>query len=83
MNGNNLKSFFWWVYYSLFLGLCIFIFVTTVKYLKGLLFPGTVNLGKFLYGVTVAIMIFGLLSMAIAYLIKTLWIKITGTKRGI
>jgi hypothetical protein len=31
----------------------------------------------------VAIMIFGLLSMTIAYLAKTLWIKITGIKREI
>ena len=83
MDGSGIRSFFWWVYYSLFLGLCIFIFVTTVKYMKGLLFTGNVNLGKFLYGMAVAIMIFGLLSMAIAYLAKTLWSKITGIKRGI
>jgi len=82
MNGKSIKSFFWWVYYSLFLGLCIFIFVTVVKYIKALLFTGSINLGKFLYGAAVAIMIFGLLSMAIAYLVKTIWIKITGMKRG-
>ena len=72
-----MRLFFWWIYYSLFLGFCIFILVTAVVYLKGLLFTGNINLGKFLYGAAVAIMIFGLLSMAIAYLIKTLWIKIT------
>jgi len=77
MDGRNMRLFFWWIYYSLFLGFCIFILVTAVVYLKGLLFTGNINLGKFLYGAAVAIMIFGLLSMAIAYLIKTLWIKIT------
>jgi energy-coupling factor transporter transmembrane protein EcfT len=83
MDGKNIRSFFWWIYYSLFLGFCIFIFVIAVRYLKGLLVAGNVNLGKFLYGAAVAIMIFGLLSMAIAYLIKTLWIKITGIGREI
>ena len=83
MDGSILRSFFWWVYYSLFLGLCIFIFVTVVKYLKGLLFTGSLNLGTFLYGMAVAIMIFGLLSMVIAYLVKALWIKITRINRGI
>ncbi|NIS60459.1 MAG: hypothetical protein GTO13_07125 [Proteobacteria bacterium] len=75
-----MRSFFWWIYYSLFLGLCVFILVTVVIYLKGLLFTGNVNLGKFLYGAAVAIMIFGLLSMAIAYLVKTLLGKITGIR---
>ncbi len=80
MDGKNMRSFFWWIYYSLFLGLCVFILVTVVIYLKGLLFTGNVNLGKFLYGAAVAIMIFGLLSMAIAYLVKTLLGKITGIR---
>jgi TRAP-type C4-dicarboxylate transport system permease small subunit len=80
MDGRNIRSFFWWIYYSLFLGLCIFIFVTAVKYVKGLLIAENVNLGKSLYGVAVAIMIFGLLFTVIAYLIKTLWFKITGIK---
>jgi uncharacterized membrane protein YhaH (DUF805 family) len=80
MDGRSIRSFFWWVYYSLFLGLCIFIFVATVKYMKGLLFAGNVNVGKILYGMAVAIMIFGLLSMAIAYLVKTLWSKMMGIK---
>lgn len=75
-----MRSFFWWTYYSLFLGLCVFILVTVVIYLKGLLFTGNVNLGKFLYGAAVAMMIFGLLSMAIAYLVKTLLGKITGIR---
>lgn len=77
MDGRSVRSFFWWIYYGLFLGLCIFIFVTLVIYVKGLLFTGSFNLGTFLYGAAVAIMIFGLLSMAIAYLVKTLWSKIT------
>lgn len=80
MDGKNMRSFFWWTYYSLFLGLCVFILVTVVIYLKGLLFTGNVNLGKFLYGAAVAMMIFGLLSMAIAYLVKTLLGKITGIR---
>ncbi len=80
MDGKHIRSFFWWIFYSLFLGLCIFIFVTTVTYIKGLLFTGNANLGRFLYGAAVAMMIFGLLSMAIAYLVKTLWDKITGIK---
>lgn len=83
MDGRSIRSFFWWVYYSLFLGLSIFIFVAVVIYIKGLLSTGSFNLGTFLYGAAVAIMIFGLLFMAIAYLAKTLWIKITGIKRGI
>ena len=83
MKGSSVRSFFWWTYYSLFLGICIFIFLTAVKYLKGFLLAGDFNLGKFLYGLAVAIMIFGLLSMAIAYLIKALWIKVTRIKRGI
>jgi hypothetical protein len=83
MDGSSIRSFFWWIYYSLFLGLCIFIFVGVVIYIKGLLSTGSFNLGTFLYGAAVAIMIFGLLSMAIAYLAKTLWIKIMGIKRGI
>ena len=78
MNGKSIKSFFWWVYYTLFLGFCIFIFVTVVKYIKALLFTGGFNLGKFLYGTTVAIMIFGLLSMSIAYLARTIWYRIKG-----
>ncbi len=78
MDGRSIRSFFWWIYYSLFLGLCIFIFVTAVKYVTGLLIAENVNMAKFLYGVAVAIMIFGLLSMVIAYLIKTLWFKTTG-----
>jgi hypothetical protein len=83
MDGKSIRSFLWWIYYSLFLGLCIFIFVIAVRHLKGFLVAGNVNVGKFLYGAAVAIMIFGLLSMAIAYLIKTLWIKITGIGREI
>jgi hypothetical protein len=82
MDGSGIRSFFWWIYYSLFLGFCIFIFVAVVIYIKGLLSTGSFNLGTFLYGAAVAIMIFGLLSMAIAYLAKTLWIKIAGIKRG-
>jgi len=78
MNEKSIKSFFWWVYYALFLGFCIFIFVTAVKYIKALLFTGSFNLGKFLYGATVAIMIFGLLSMSIAYLARTIWYRIKG-----
>ena len=66
MDGRSLRSFFWWVYYGLFLGVCIFIFVTVVKYPKGLMSTRSFNLGKCLYGVAVAIMIFDLLSMAIA-----------------
>ena len=83
MDGRSIRSFFWWVYYSLFLGVCVFIFVMVAKYLKGLLFAGSLNLGTFLYGMAVAIMIFGLLSMVIAYLVKALWIKITRINRGI
>lgn len=81
MMGGSLRSFFWWVYYGLFLSLCIFIFVVAVRYVRGLLFIGSFNCAKGLYGVAVAIMIFGLLSMVIAYLIKNLWIKIAGNKR--
>lgn len=80
MDKKSLRSFFWWIYYGLFLGLCIFIFFTAIRYIKGFLFTGSSNLAKSLYGVAVAIMVFGLLSMAIAYLVKNLWIKIAGNK---
>lgn len=79
----SVRSFFWWIYYGIFLGLCIFLFVMAIPYSKKLLFAGTFNLGEFLYGVAVAIMIFGLLSMAIAYLAKALWTNITDNKRRI
>jgi hypothetical protein len=80
---QSIRSFFWWIYYGLFLGLCIFIFFIAIRYIRGLLFAGSLNLAQSLYGVAVAIMILGLLSMAIAYLVKNLWIKIAGNKRGI
>jgi hypothetical protein len=80
MDGRSIRSFFWWIYYSLFLGLCVFIFVAAGKYLKGLLLTGDLNLGKLTYGVAMGIMIFGLLSLVITYLLKSLWIKITGSK---
>ena len=82
MDGRSIRSFFWWIYYSLFLGLCVFIFVAAGKYLKGLLLTGDLNLGKFIYGVAAGIMVFGLLSLVITYLLKSLWIKITGIKTG-
>ncbi len=82
MDGRRIKSFFWWLYYSLFLGFSIFIFVAVAIYIKGLLSAGSFNLSTFLYGAAVAVMIFGLLFMAIAYLAKTLWIKISDIKRG-
>lgn len=82
MDGRRIRSFSWRIYYSLFLGLCVFIFVAAGKYLKGLLLTGDLNLGKFIYGVAVGIMTFGLLSLVITYLLKSLWIKITGIKTG-
>lgn len=84
MRGGILRSVIWWIYYGLFLGLCIFIFVVVTKY--GIRLVSTedrkLSGAQILYGMAVAIMIFGLLSMAIAYLAKTLWSKITGIKRG-
>jgi hypothetical protein len=83
MDKKSLRSFFWWIYYGLFMGLCIFIFFTAIRYIRGFLFTGSSNLAKSLYGVAVAIMIFGLLSMAIAYLVNALWTKFTREKNRI
>jgi hypothetical protein len=83
MDGRSVRSFFWWIYYGLFLGLCIFIFFIAIRYIRGLLFTGSSNLAQSLYGVAVAIMIFGLLSIAIAYLVNALWTKFTREKSRI
>ncbi len=83
MDKKSLRSFFWWIYYGLFLGLCIFIFFIAIRYVRGLIFTGSSNLAQSLYGVAVAIMIFGLLSMVIAYLVNALWTKFAGDKNRI
>ena len=68
------------MYYSLFLGLCIFIFVALTKYGIRLLLTEEreLNGAQILYGVAVGIMIFGLLSMSIVYLARNIWWKIKG-----
>ena len=83
MFGERIRAVVWWIYYGLFLGLCIFIFFPAIRYIRGFLFTGSSNLAKSLYGVAVAIMIFGLLSMAIAYLVNALWTKFTREKNRI
>ena len=80
MRGGIVRSVVWWIYYGLFLGLCIFIFVALTKYGIRLAFTGErkLNGAQILYGVAVGIMIFGLLSMSIAYLARNIWWKIKG-----
>jgi hypothetical protein len=72
------RSIVWWIYYGLFLGLCIFIFVTVMRYGIHMLFieQRKLNGAQILYGVAVGVMIFGLLSMSIAYLTRSIWYRI-------
>jgi uncharacterized membrane protein len=74
------RSVMWWIYYGLFLGICIFIFIAVIQYGIHMLFKGQRKLtgAQILYGVAVCIMIFGLLSMAIAYLTRTICYRIKG-----
>ena len=75
-----MRSLIWWTYYGLFLGLCIFIFIAVTRYGIRLVFveEGRLNGAQLLYGVAVGVMIFGLLSMSIAYLTRTIWYRIKG-----
>jgi hypothetical protein len=86
MRGGIVRSVMWWIYYCLFLGLCIFIFVTVMRYGIYMLFmeQRKLNGAQILYGVAVGVMIFGLLSMSIAYLTRSIWYRIKGQpgKRG-
>ena len=80
MPSERMRTVIWWIYYSLFLGLCISILVMVLRYAVNWAFTGE---GKYtgaqiLYGVAVGMMIFGLLSLCIAYLTKTIWSKIKG-----
>ena len=79
-----MRSLIWWTYYGLFLGLCIFIFIAVTRYGIRLVFveEGRLNGAQLLYGVAVGVMIFGLLSMSIAYLTRTIWYRIKGSSSG-
>jgi NhaP-type Na+/H+ or K+/H+ antiporter len=74
------RSVIWWIYYGLFLGLCIFILIAVTRYGIRFVFAGEGKLSgaHILYGVAVGIMIFGLLSMSIAYLARNIWHRIKG-----
>jgi hypothetical protein len=80
VRGGIVRSVIWWTYYGLFLGLCIFIFIAVTRYGIHLMFVGEDKLSgaEILYGVAVGVMIFGLLSMSIAYLTRTIWYRIRG-----
>lgn len=80
MRRGIVRSVIWWMYYGLFLGLCIFIFVAVIKYGIHLIFMGGRELtgAQILYGAAVGVMIFGLLSMSIAYLAQNIWYRIKG-----
>jgi hypothetical protein len=80
VRGGMVKSVMWWIYYGLFLGICIFILMVVIQYGIHMLFTGQRKLtgAQILYGVAVGIMIFGLLSMAIAYLTRTICYRIKG-----
>ena len=73
-----MRSVIWWTYYGLFLGLCIFIFIAVTRYGIRLVFvdQGKLSGAQILYGVAVGVMIFGLLSMSIAYLARNIWHRI-------
>ena len=78
MRGGIVRSVIWWIYYGLFLGLCIFIFIMVIKYAMDLGFMSgrKLNLAQILYGMAIGIMIFGLLSMSIAYLARNIWYRL-------
>lgn len=80
MRRGTVRSVIWWTYYGLFLGLCIFIFIAVTRYGIRLVFvdQGKLNGAQILYGVAVAVMIFGLLSMSITYLTRNIWHRIKG-----
>jgi len=80
MRGGIARSIIWWTYYGLFLGLCIFIFMAVIKYGISLVLTADRKLSgaQILYGVAVGIMIFGLLSMSIAYLARNIWYRLKG-----
>ena len=80
MRGGIVRPVMWWMYYGLFLGLCIFIFIAVTKYGIRFVFTGEGKLSgaHILYGVAVGVMIFGLLFMAIAYLVRNIWCRIKG-----
>ena len=78
-----MRSVIWWTYYGLFLGLCIFIFIAVTRYGIRLMFveEEVLSGAEILYGVAVGVMIFGLLSMSIAYLTRTIWYRIRGPSK--
>ncbi len=80
MRSGIVRSVIWWIYYGLFLGLCIFIFMAIMRYGIHVLFTEQRKItgAQILYGVAVGVMIFGLLSMAIAYLTRSIWYRIKG-----
>lgn len=82
MPSERIRAVVWWTYYGLFLGLCISILVMVLKYAVHWVFAGDRKItgAQMLYGVAVGMMIFGLLSLCIAYLAKTIWSRVTGEK---
>lgn len=82
MPGERIRTVIWWIYYGLFLSLCIFILIMVIRSAANWAFAvdRKITGAQMLYGVAIGIMIFGLLSLCIAYLTKTIWSRITGGK---
>jgi len=80
MPGERIRIVVWWIYYGLFLGLCIFILIMVIRYAVGWAYAGYGKLtgAQILYGAAVGMMIFGLLSLCIAYLTKAIYSKVNG-----
>ncbi len=80
VRGGTVRSVIWWIYYGLFLGICIFIFMAVIRYGIHVFFTDQrkLNGAQILYGLALGIMIFGLLSMSIAYLGGSIWHRIKG-----
>ncbi len=78
MPGERIRIVVWWIYYGLFLGLCIFILIMVIRYAVGWVYAGDRKLtgAQILYGVAVGMMILGLLSLCIAYLTKTIYSRV-------
>jgi hypothetical protein len=82
MPSERMRTVIWWIYYSLFLGLCISMLAVVLRYVVSWAFTedGKLTGAHILYGVAVGMMIFGLLSLCFAYLAKTMWSRITRGK---
>lgn len=82
MPSERIRTVIWWIYYSFFLGFCISILIIVLRYAVSWAFTENEKLTgpQILYGVAVGMMILGLLLLCIAYLVKTIWIRVSREK---